>query len=199
MKQIITKEEFDKLMEIEGEARGLAIRESTDFIFQKEGAEALKKLEDTITNLGYPVKFKKIKIMSFYPIGLYGVILLAVERLFNYDDKKFQEMGNISSRLSVLVKIFVKHLISIKKIIKIVPEYWKKYFTVGGAELIELNEEKKYMILRVENFSYFPSHCQILKGYFSGVVKMVVGGEITCEETKCVHRGDKYHEFLLKW
>jgi predicted hydrocarbon binding protein len=199
MEPVISKEEFDKLMEIEGKARGLAIKEPINFIFKKEGADGLKKLEDTITNLGYPLKLEKIKMMSFYPIGLYGVILLTVKKLFNYSDKEFQEMGKVASKLSALVRVFMKYLVSLEKIVRTIPKYWKRYFTVGAAKLVELNEEKKYMILRIENFSYLPLHCQVLKGYFSGVIQMVVGDRVTCEETKCPFRGDEYHEFLVKW
>ncbi|GAI52915.1 unnamed protein product, partial [marine sediment metagenome] len=31
------------------------------------------------------------------------------------------------------------------------------------------------------------------------IIQMIVGSKVTSEETKCVHRGDEYHEFLLKW
>ncbi len=199
MEQIISKEEFNNLMKIKGEVRGRGIREPMNFVFEREGENGLKKIEDTMIKLGFPLKYQEIKENNLYPIKLLAITLLVMKRLFDYDDKNFQDMGKMGAKLSMLVRIFMKYFVSLKKIVTTIPEYWRKYYTIGEARLIEFDEKKRYIILRIENFPYFPAHCDILKGYFSGVVQMVVKSQVFCKEIKCPRMGDKYHEFIVEW
>lgn len=199
MEPIISKEEFDELMKIEAEVRGSGPKNIADFILKEEGKEGLKKVEEIIRKLGYPVDYREMRPMSFYPMGLVAVSLLISKRLFNFDNKKFQEMGGSDAKLSPITKIFMKYFVSIKRATKEAPRMWRRYNRGGELKVIEYNDKEGYGILRVENFRLHPFHCQYLMGYFSSVVQMIVGNKATCTETKCVHRGDEYHEFLLKW
>lgn len=197
MEQIITKQEFDELMKIEGEARGLGFQTEAKFVLKEEGGEGLKKLEAQMAKLGYP--YSKIKTMDFYPIGLLAVNMLVIKRLFNYDDKKFQEMGKFEAKSSLIIRLFMKYFVSLERVAKESPKMWRKYYTVGDLKVPEINQEKRYIIIRIENFRLHPILCQILIGYFQSIVKMVLKDETTCEETKCVFRGDECHEFLMRW
>jgi len=199
MEQKTLKEEFSGLMKLEGEIRGVAIKSDLDFILKEEGEEGLKKLEETITKLGYPLKHKEINSMDFYPLGLEAITFVAIKRLFNFNDKKFQEMGGSEAKCSLLIRLFMKYFYSIERFAKEVSKIWREYFTVGDLKIIEFNKEKRYVILRLGNFRCHPLHCLSLLGYFPTIVQMIVGSKASCEETKCVHRGDKYHEFLLRW
>ncbi len=199
MEQIISKEELEELMRIEGETRGMSIKGEADFILKEEGEEGLKKLEETVANLGFPIKFNEVKSMDFYPLYVEAVMLVAIKKLFNYDEKKFQEMGRFESKLSLIIKLFIKYFVSLERAIKVAPRMWRENYTVGNLKVAEFDEEKKYALLRIENFRFHPLHCQDLKGYFSGVIQMIVGKPVTCQEMKCIHRGDEYHEFLMKW
>jgi predicted hydrocarbon binding protein len=200
MEQIISKEEFNELMQIKGQIRGVAFKTEAVFILKTEGEEGLKKIEDTITRLGYPMKYGRIRATGYYPLGLQAISLVIIKRLFNFNDKKFQEMGRVKSKTSPFVtRIFVKYLISLERLVKEVPRMWRKHFTVGNIDPCELNEEKKCVTLRLEDFRLHPIHCQILIGFFSEALQMVLKSKATCEEIKCVYRGDEYHEFLVKW
>ncbi|XOB40363.1 MAG: hypothetical protein ACKKMR_03590 [Candidatus Nealsonbacteria bacterium] len=199
MEQIISKEELDELMKIEGEVRGLTLKGYTNFILKEEGKEGLKRLEDAITELGYPIKHREIKAMSFYPVGLDNLLLLSIKKLFNYDNKKFQEIGEFQAKSPLIIRLFVKYFISLEKAIEAAPKMWKVYYSNGDLKVTDFNKEKKYAILRLENFHNTPIHCQTEKAYFSSVARIIVGSKVTCEETKCTFRGDDYHEFLLRW
>lgn len=198
MEEIISKEESDELMRVKGETIGVAIREHKKFILNEKGEEGLKKLEDTIVGLGYP-EYRKIKPMSFYPIGLYALTLLVVKRLFNFDNEKFEEMGRFNAKMSIIIRFLMRFLVSVDRAAKEVSAMWKRYYTVGNLRTVEYDEQKRYAILRLEKFRLHPLHCQISKGYFSTILKIIVKSSVTCEEIKCVHRGDEYHEFLMKW
>jgi len=199
MEQIISKQEFDEMMKIQGEARGIALKTEAGFILKEEGEDGLKKIEDIITNLGFPIKYKKIRPMSYYPIGLVPLTFLAIKRLFNYDDKKFHEMGAFEAKSPIAIKLFMRYFVSLKRAIKDVPKMWRIYYTAGQMKVTEFYEEKRYLIVTLENFRLSPIMCQVFIGYFPIILQLVVGGKPTCKEIKCMFRGDDHHEFLLKW
>ncbi len=196
---IISKQEFTELMRIKGKVRAVGMKSYADFILKEEGEEGLKKLENVLAELGYSIKFKEIRAMDFYPLGILVAMLVAIKRLFNYDDRKFREMGRFHTKASLLIKLFVRYFFSIERVLKELPKMWRKHLTVGDLKVAEYNKEKKYIILRLENYHCHPLHCQILIGYLPSALKMIIGNEGICEETKCIYKGDECHEFLVKW
>lgn len=199
MEQIISKEEVNELMKLKGQIRGAAIKEIIKYILKEEGEDGLGKLEDAMEKIGYSIKGRNIKAMKFYPLGLEASTLVAVKRLFNYDDKKFQDLGRFAGKFSIIIRLFMGYLVSLDKIAKETPKMWRKYFTIGDFNMVEINKEGKYVILRIENYYLHPIHCQILIGYLSSILQIVVKSPVTGEETKCTFQGDEYHEYLLKW
>jgi hypothetical protein len=199
MEEIISKEIVRKLMDLNGESRGIAIKDDFEYVFQRKGVEGVKMLENELESFGCPIKYEDIKTMQFYPVGLEAVIMLATKKLFNYDKEDFKKLGEFSSKLSFIIRIFIKYFGSLETIARESPKMWRKYHTVGDPTVLEFSEEKRYAILRVENFDLVPIYCQMLTGYFSSLLQMVVKGSVVCKETKCTFKGDDYHEFLLKW
>lgn len=199
MEQIISKEELEELKKIEGELRGVSLKGDAEFVVREKGEEGLKRLEDAMADLGYPIKYKGLVAMNFYPLSLDAVNLLVIKRLFDFDDKKIQELGGFLSKVSLILKMFMRYFVSIEKVAKEAPVIWKRNYTVGDLKLIELNQEKKHLVLRLDNFNIHPLYCHVLMGYFSSVVQMVVKERPVCEETKCQFKGDKFHEFVIKW
>lgn len=199
MEQVISKEEFNELMKLEGEVKGTGIKTHGKFILKEEGEEGLKKIEETMAGLGYPIKLKGIKSTTLYPFGVEAAILLAIKRLFNYDDKKFNEMGRFHAKSSLIIRLFMKYFVSLERVSEEGLKIWRRYFTIGSLEVVEVDEEKRHMIFRVKNFWFHPLHCQILMGSIPTIIQMIVGGKVICEETKCLYRDDEYHEFVLKW
>jgi len=199
MKQIISKKEFDELMKIKGEVRGMSLKIMASFILREKGKEGLKKIEETITKLGYPIKYKDIKTMTFYPVGLEAITELALKRIFNFGKEEFKKLGEFAPKSAIVVRLFMRYLFSMNSLINGIPKMWKIYYTVGSLKVAEFNEEERYIILRLENFRLHPAECQIYLGYFPTVIQMVVGKKVTCKETKCVFEGNDYHEFLLEW
>lgn len=137
MEQIISKQELDEFKQLKGEVRGMPFRSEAEFILKEEGEEGLKKLEDVMERLGYPIKYRKIKRLDFYPLGLLAVNLLAIKRLFGYDDKKFQEMGKFEGKSSFIIKLFLKYFVSLDRAIKEVPRMWEKHYTVGSLKIVK--------------------------------------------------------------
>lgn len=198
MGQIISREEVDELIRIKGEVRGVAMKGDLTFLLQKKGKEALKMFEEETAKLGYPIKYNDLNMLSFYPIGLKGISLLVLKRVFDFDNKDFQEMGEFGAKLHTVIRIFMKYIFSPRIFSQQTQRMWNFYYSIGKCEG-DLNEKDRLLALRVYDFPYFPEHCQVLIGYFSAIFRMVVKNEVTCRETKCNFRGDDYHEFILKW
>jgi len=199
MEQVINKEELEKFTKLNGEVRGIALKSHADFILQQKGKPELDKLEKVLAELGYPIKFEEIKSWDFYPIGIEIIELLTIKRLFNFKDEQFEDIGTFGSVSSFIMKLFMRYFSSIKMVVRQAPSIWRKYYTVGELKVKKLDEKEKYIILTVENLFLHPLHCFHLKGFFSSVVQMVVKEKPSCQETKCVHRGDSHHEFVIKW
>jgi len=199
MEEIIPKEEISELTKIKGEVRGMALKNHEDFILKEKGEKGLAETEKAMSELGFPVNHKEIDPWEFYPVYLEAIELLVIKKLFDFEDKKFEEIGVFGSKVSFIVKLFLKYFGSVKLMASRAPKIWEKYYTIGDLKIKELNEEKKYLIVTINDFRLHPIHCLHMKGYFSNMVRTVVGKEITCQETKCVHKGDEFHEFILKW
>lgn len=199
MEEILNQEIIHHLLEIKGQCRGLSLIDNLAFIKSKEAEGGLEKLNKTITEAGYPFRYQDIKPMNFYPVGLEAVVLLAMKKTFGYRDEKFEEVGSINARQSLVIRLFAKYFVSLKRVLSEAQRMWDRYYTVGRLDPAELNEKEKRIILKVVDFKMHPLHCRILNGYFSEVVKMIVGSSAVCQENKCSFRGDNYHEFIIKW
>lgn len=197
--EILNKEIAQSLLRVKGECRGLALREHLEYLLSREGPAGLKKLEEAITAAGYPFKYQDLKPMHFYPLGLEAILLLAAKKVFNYGDAEIEAMGAGNVRVSLVVRLFAKYLVSLEKIAGEAPKIWERYFTVGRVAPIKIDQVTRSASLRLEDFKLHPVECLSLKGYFSALAKLVLNQPVVCEETKCVFRGDPYHEFLIKW
>ena len=198
MEKNITKEIAQEMMKTKGGVKGMTLKGYVNFILYKEGKEGLKKVEEKMASLGCDIKRSEVKTTKLYPIGLEKVALSVFKELFDYDDE-FYEMGKFVSKLPLVIRVFLKYLGSVDVMRNEVSKMWERYYTVGDLNVIEYDKEEKVLIARLENFDLCPFHCKIVVGYFSSMLQLIVKQAVICEETKCIYKGDEYHEFLLKW
>ena len=201
MDQELNKESAAKLMAMPGEARGEVFKTDGDYVLKEMGPEGLKKLEEELAALNYSIDYKKIGALSFYPIGLRIISLLAIKKVFSFDDARIKELGFFASKTSLMVKLFINYFLSIHKVFfEEAPRIWRKHYSVGDFTPIELNEEKKYGIIQIKNYQFHPVFCLYLGSYLCGFFQMLIKTPaITFEETACPFRGDEYHEYTIKW
>lgn len=197
--QELTKEFAKKLVETKGEARGINFKTDWEVVLSKYGQEGLKKLEEKMAELGYPLKYEEIETMGFYPVGLDALSILSIREVFDLDDRELKELGAAAVKFSLFLKILIKYFPSLQLLAKEAPKMWQKHYSIGELEVVETNEKEKRAILRIKNFGFHPAQCINLQGYFSKILQMAVKAPVTCEETRCTFRGDDYHEFLIKW
>ncbi|MDO8424699.1 MAG: hypothetical protein Q7S70_02045 [bacterium] len=195
----LDKKIAQNLSKVAGEARGVILKTDGEFILREKGEEGLKKLEKELKELGFPIDYRQIESMNFYPLGLRIISLLAIQKVFGFDEQKIKEMGSAAPKVSLVIKLFMQYFLSLKLIFKQIPRMWHKHYTVGDLVPVELDEEKRIIILRVRNFNLHPVFCSYICGYFSEIIKMVVKKTSTCKERKCFFRGDEYHEYSFNW
>jgi hypothetical protein len=197
---MITKKEAEEIMKIKGHVRGEGILTDLEYVRYREGEEGIKKLQEKLRELGWPLKFEEIKSTEWYPIGLDLLKILVIKDLFSWTEKDIFEMGAYSARTSFLVRMILKYFFSPQKAFQETPKYWRKNFDIGELETYEFNEKERYMIVRIKNFKLHPIYCHNFAGYFLQMAKYVIKSEeITIEETKCVFKGDPYIEFVIRW
>ncbi len=196
----LTKELAKRLMEIKGEARGTHFKNDSQFVLKEKGKEGLEMVERELEKLGYPIEYKKINQFAFYPIGLRVLSLLAIKKTFDWSDKKIEELCAYAMKVSLIIKLSIRHFFSVERVLNQAPRIWSKYFTVGRLKIEEHNLEKKYLILKIENFDLHPIYCCCLKGVLLELTKMIITPKkMTCEEIECSFRGGKGHRYLVKW
>ena len=197
---MIQKTEIENLMQIKGNVRGGVIQANVVFIREIAGVEKLKAIEDKMAGLGYPLDFSKINIGEWYPEALSVLIILVAKDLFNWTEKDIFEMGNSAPKYSFISKIVMRYFLSLEKIIKEIPNYWKSHFDFGELESYEFNEKEKYLILHEKGYKFHPLLCIYHSGYFLRIAQFAIKSkEITIKETKCMFKGDSYHEYLIRW
>lgn len=194
------EKEIKKLMKIPGKARGIVFITDLEYVKMKRGEEGVKILKEKMKEWGNPIEYEKIEALNWYPIGLRVISLLAIKEALKFGDEEIREMGNVAPKLSLLVKTLIRYFISLKRTWEESSKYWEKHYTVGTLEPAEFNEEKKYLTVRLKDFKIHPILCKYYEGYFLRISQYAIKSEkITIEETKCMFKGDPYHEFLIKW
>ena len=195
------KETIDRLSKTKYQERGTGFKAIVEYIEKKEGKKALSKIEEKLAQYGYPVNSKEIRALGWYPVGFTAALLFAVSEVLNWGEKEMKEMGKAEPKVSFLVRYLAKYLISIKRLYQAATIFWKKTYSFGKLETIELNEKEKYAILRIKDFNVHPFFCRYLEGYFETISGFVLRGaiKIWSQEVKCNFKGDSFHEFIIRW
>ncbi len=200
MQYELTQEELKKIMDTKGDVRGVVFKTDYLFVLNNFGGEGVRKVEKELERMGYPFDYKNnVNSMDFYPIGMRAVSLLAIGKVFTLGEKEIEEMGRSAPKSSLMVKFFMRYFLSIENIFNKAGEMWDKHYTVGELDAFQINMEEKYAVIRIHDINLHHIFCIYLSGYLSSVVRMAIGEDVTSERTKCTHKGDDYHEIIIRW
>ena len=192
--------ELKKLKDMSGEARGVTMQTDANYVSRKIGEQGVAKLQQKTKELGWEIDYKNIKTMGWYPLGQRVISLLAAKEAFGWGDGEIQDMGNNAPKYSFIASTMLKYFLSVSKVFQEAARYWEKHYSTGKLVPVEIDEDKKFALLRLENFNINPVFCPYFMGYFLRISQLVVRSpKITGEETKCSSRGDGWHEYLMRW
>ena len=200
MNQQLNKKQAKKLLEIKGEVRGATLIGDKEYVLTHCGKDKLQKVEERLRSLDIGLDYEKINDLDFYPAGFRIISLLVIKEVCNLSEDDIKSLCFLQPKFSLVVKIFARFLLSPRKALEQTSKFWREYFTVGDLILKEFNEKEGYIIFQLKNFKIHPLYCKCLEGYIKGIVEMIVRNEkVECRETKCVFKGNPYHEFLVQW
>ncbi len=197
---MLTKKEFQEIVKLDGQVRGAALNTDAACIRSQEGREGLRRVEERFRILGYPLEYRHIKDMGWYPISLRVLSLCAVRDVFRLDESDMKKMGDTAPKFSFMVKVFMKFTDLRDVAPDSIPGYWRMHYSIGDMRVGEINEHKGYVTFQLENFRVHPVLCSYFEGYFRRLLQFgFVNEQLGSLETKCVHRGDAFHEYRINW
>ncbi len=200
MNEKLTKEKAEELMKVEGETRGVTIKTDWTYVKENHGEEALKKVEERMAELGYPLKYDEIEVMDFYPLGLDVLSVHIVKEVLGLDREGLIKMGEEAVKFSVFLKIIFRYLPSFSLLTREAPRMWRKHYTVGNLEVKEADREKRRIVLAIKNLKVTPSFSQGIQGYLYKMIKIITGRkDLKMREEKCVFKGDDVCQFVFTW
>ncbi len=200
---MLNKEEIRRLLKISGKVRGVVFHTDAKYVLEKKGKRGLEMLEAEIRKIEQSIDYgKEITATGWYPLGWRVLSLLAIQEVFNWGEKEILKMGAEAPRHSFIVRTLLRYFISPEKIFNQSSKYWKKHYSLGKLEALEVNTKEKHVVLQLKDFKIHPILCIYFKGYFKELARIGVGirpEDMIMEETKCMFRGDSCHEFVIDW
>jgi len=193
------KELADKVMSIPGNAKGETIASNLRETLELKGKDALKSLEEKMSELGYPISLEDIKTNEYYPESLNLLVNIVKKSIFSMSDEDVFQSGRNSAKLSFFAKIMMRYFVSLEMIKKNATKYWDMNMDFGGFEVVSIDKEKKEMVVRVNGYNKSSISCVFQAGYYYETLKSVLGDTLFIEETKCMHDGDPFHEYKVTW
>ncbi len=193
-------EDIRQLMAKEGNVKGEVLRGDLEYVKNKMGEEGLRKVENRMAEMGYPLRLEEIKSFEDRKEAQAVLIYIICREIFGWGEEEIAKMGEDAAKTSFIVKALLKYFVSIQRVLSETPNFWARHHDFGELEPIEADEEKKHLIIRVKGYDFHPLACAYHRGYFLSVARLSIKGKnIAIEETECVHRGGKYHEYKVTW
>lgn len=198
---MITKEEIQRIKNIQGSARGQTIKNALQSIVIMEGEGGLQKLREKMQELGlWTEEFEKVKIFDWYPLWQDVLLIVVATDFFGWTEGDLKKFGNYNQRVSFFEKTLLRYFLSLETVFNVAPERWKRHYNVGELEPTDFNEEGKFSVIRLRDFSPHSCFCPLLAGYFESATNFVVRSKgVEAIEKKCTFKGDPYHEYLITW
>lgn len=199
--RILSEEENEIIEKARGEILGVALKGKFEFVLGRGGNRGVRKTEDALKSLGVDLKFKEVKSFQWYPEKWDLFLIAVIQKLFNYSNDDFRQMGRNSAKISLVAKFMMRYFVSIRKVTKEVGKYWAKYRTVGKLEAEEVDEKKKRIVLVLKDFLGYPAYCRFLEGYFWQIASYVISEreDLEVKEIECPFSGGKFHRFKITW
>ncbi len=184
----------------QGKVRTELMRTEKDYIIHKEGEEGFKKVKEKMIELGVDIDFDKLQHRDWEENWKYVLFVVVVKEVLSWTDDDVFQMGIYCPRVSFMLKTLFQYFVSVDIVFANANVYWKKHYSFGEVEPIEINKEERYLIIRNKGFYAHPVMCIFHAGYVVGLAEFVLGRDnVKIEETSCMHRGDHYHEYRLTW
>ncbi len=197
---MITRSEFQDIINLEGQVRGSALNTDAAYIESRGGKKGMHSVQEKFRQLGYPIEYRNIRDMAWYPVCMRVLSLRVIQDVFDMKDEEIRHMGDTAPKFSFIVKVFMKFTGVPEHAFTRIPEYWRMHYSIGDMRINELNSEAGYLIVHLGSFMLHPILCVYLEGYFRRLLQFsFVTDEVRSRETKCAFDGAEHHEYHIAW
>jgi len=197
---MISQKEADLIMQKKGNSRGEVFKSYSDCFKSSQGQDLINGIEKKLQELNYPLEFKKIKSLDWLPEAYSELIMLILEREYNWKKEDFFNLGQEAPKFSFIIRTLMRHFSSPERVLKEASGSWKRYFDFGELTVGEYSEKDKFVHLELRDYDKGPLMCIYLAGYILRIAKLTIKGiDIRIKETKCIYQGDNHHEYLIEW
>ena len=193
-------EKYKELLKKEGEVKGAVPIAAMKYIEKIEGQEGLDRLLYRLKEFGVEVDFRSLTDKTWIREADSAFFFLVAKDTFGWNDEDVFLVGKSIGKLSFHAKVFARAFVSPRKLFNGASSYWSRYYSFSQLEPVEFNEDEGYFIVRVHDHDFDPLVCTLQRGYIQHLTEVCTGSNnVTSEETACVHRGDSYHEYVVRW
>jgi hypothetical protein len=197
---VITDEDCSSIAQIKGNVRGTVFQTDAAYIQRILGQAKFGQLKKRLKECGYPIEYKTIRAMEWYPLNQRVLSFRLLQDMFHWQDADFWQMGNTAPKFSFTIRIMMKLLVSTKTAMYEAPLTWSRHYDIGSLSVPAFNEEDKYVVVQISDFKILPVFCRYLEGYILRLMEFILPKfSISIEETKCMHRGDPDHIYEINW
>ncbi len=190
----VTKEMADEVMKTEGNAKGVVFKIDRKNIIKLGEEEALKKVEERLKELGYPLKYEEIISSEDYKMGYRYLSLLMMKEVLELSDNDIKELGERSVKVSFFIKLFASLFADVETLLNNVDKFWKKHYDKGSLKVDDFDEDKGATLI-VKDINLHPVYLKYLEGYSINVVKLVMPDKkVRCRQVK----SEKKNEYKLR-
>lgn len=196
-----TKREIEKSLQWNrGHVRGVSLKTDSFRAIQEMGDEnAGDQVISFLKECGVELDIRTLKSYDWYPASYGPVLYLAAAHLFSWNGDDVVELGRISTRGSMLMKMIMR-LVSVRATLRRSPSIWRKYYDFGELIPGDYSEEDQFFTMSIEGYDVHPINEFYHAGYFKGVIEMVIGSEeVSIEVVRSVYQGDPYSEYKITW
>ena len=139
---MLDKSVAQKILSLEGRAKGVVFQTDLSYILKKWGEDGLKKIEGQLKELGCPIDYRQIRAMEWLPMGARILSLMVVKDGFQLGDEDIKGMGRNAPKVSFLLRFLLRTVVSPAATLEHTRQLWKNHYTRGKV-FAEYREEEK--------------------------------------------------------
>jgi len=183
--------------------KGVAFLGIYKFIKTQPGGEALMtKVIASLSPEAKKVCQRKVIAVVDYPYPVFINFLRAVDQVVGQGDLTLCRKLGVFAAIRDIESVYnlYKKRAGPEDLFRDGPIIWRSYYqNAGRFQTVDATPD--HTIIHIYDFPHMdPAHCRLMEGWINQ--SLIEAGAVWIEEareTRCVSRGDPYHEFIGRW
>ncbi len=176
--------------------RGAAFKTDAKYIINKFGSTALLKVERELSRLGYPLRYNKLKDSMWYDASLRLLSFDVMKKVLKMTPKDFEEMGYSAPGNSLIIRVLLRFLTTLRGAFGKSNYVWHKYYSKGDLIPTKYDLTNRKIILKLSGFKVSSLFISYLQGFLARLFNfMKPHKKVTVDSKK---EGEDYI-FTIRW